>query len=233
MTVTSNAIIAMTNAHKQALLGIAIIATTLVTSGCNTVSVSQQTKSKVISSQRGNIVSDDKLSSNTASTLLSAGLNEKACLQHFELCLGQLSDSLLDDNYRPELAIFAELHYAKARQLAKSTDCLAALSRPPIDPYFANAPLDDEQAKNKQQRTSACLMDYQERLFDAVKSSYAYLFYDRLEHDFESAAEAEKKNHVYKTAFQTMSIFKLKISITRQAMTSLLSCISQKLAQID
>jgi len=193
MTVTSNAIIAMTNAHKQALLGIAIIATTLVTSGCNTVSVSQQTKSKVISSQRGNIVSDDKLSSNTASTLLSAGLNEKACLQHFELCLGQLSDSLLDDNYRPELAIFAELHYAKARQLAKSTDCLAALSRPPIDPYFANAPLDDEQAKNKQQRTSACLMDYQERLFDAVKSSYAYLFYDRLEHDFESAAEAEKK----------------------------------------
>ncbi|MGM8871650.1 esterase/lipase family protein [Psychrobacter sp. 2Y5] len=183
----------MTNAHKQALLGIAIIATTLVTSGCNTVSVSQQTKSKVISSQRGNIVSDDKLSSNTASTLLSAGLNEKACLQHFELCLGQLSDSLLDDNYRPELAIFAELHYAKARQLAKSTDCLAALSRPPIDPYFANAPLDDEQAKNKQQRTSACLMDYQERLFDAVKSSYAYLFYDRLEHDFESAAEAEKK----------------------------------------
>jgi len=193
MTVTSNAIIAMTKAHKQALLGIAIIATTLVASGCNTVSVSQQTKSKVISSQRGNIVSDDKLSSNTASTLLSAGLNEKACLQYFELCLGQLSDSLLDDNYRPELAIFAELHYAKARQLAQSTDCLAALSRPPIDPYFANAPLDDEQAKNKQQRTSACLTDYQERLFDAVKSSYAYLFYDRLEHDFESAAEEEKK----------------------------------------
>ncbi|MGM8884936.1 esterase/lipase family protein [Psychrobacter sp. 1U2] len=183
----------MTNAHKKALLGITIIATTLLTSACNTVSVSQQTKSKVISSQRGNIVSDDKLSSNTASTLLSAGLNEKACLQYFDLCLGQLSDSLLDNNYRPELAIFAELHYAKARQLAESTDCLAALSRPPIDPYFANAPLDDEQAKNKQQRTSACLMDYQERLFDAVKSSYAYLFYDRLEHDFESAAEKEKK----------------------------------------
>lgn len=193
MTVASNAITSKTNAHKPVLLGIAITAATLLTSACSTVSVSQQSKSKVISSQRGNIVSDNKLSSNTASTLLSAGLNEKACFQHFDLCLGQLSDSLLDDNYRPELAIFAELHYAKARQLAQSTDCLAALSRPPIDPYFANAPLDDEQAKDKQQRTSACVMNYQERLFDAVKSSYAYLFYDRLEHDFESASEDNKR----------------------------------------
>lgn len=192
MTAASNAISAMTNVHKKTLLGLAIIATTLLTSACSTVSVSQQTKSKVISSQRGNIVSDDKLSSNTASTLLSAGLNEEACFQYFDLCLGQLSDSLLDDNYRPELAIFAELHYAKARQLAESSDCLTALSRPPIDPYFANAPLDEEQAKNSKQKAATCLIDYQQRLFDAVKSSYAYLFYDRLEHDFESSSQQQR-----------------------------------------
>ena len=192
MTVASNAVNAITSAHKQALLAITIITSTLLVSACSTVSVSQQSKSKVISSQRGNIVSDNKLSSNTASTLLSAGLNETACFQHFDLCLGQLSDSLLDDNYRSPLAIFAELHYAKARQLAESSDCLAALSRPPIDPYFANAPLDEEQAKSKEQRTSACLMNYQQRLFDAVKSSYAYLFYDRLEHDFENATQKQK-----------------------------------------
>jgi pimeloyl-ACP methyl ester carboxylesterase len=192
MTVASNAVNAITSAHKQALLAITIITSTLLVSACSTVSVSQQSKSKVISSQRGNIVSDNKLSSNTASTLLSAGLNETACFQHFDLCLGQLSDSLLDDNYRSSLAVFAELHYAKARQFAESSDCLAALSRPPIDPYFANAPLDEEQAKSKEQRTSACLMNYQQRLFDAVKSSYAYLFYDRLEHDFENATQKQK-----------------------------------------
>jgi len=35
-------------------------------------------------------------------------------------------------------------------------------------------------------------MNYQQRLFDAVKSSYAYLFYDRLEHDFENATQKQK-----------------------------------------
>lgn len=180
------------NLHKRVFLAVAIMATTLFVSACSTVSVSQQTQSKVINSQRGNIVSDDVLSSNTASTLLSAGLNEQACLQYFDLCLGQLTDSLLDDKYRPELAIFAELHYAKARQLAQSAECSAALSRPPLDPYYANAPLADEQVQTNKRNTTTCLTNYQQRLFDAVKASYAYLFYDSLEHDFEGVVKDKK-----------------------------------------
>ncbi|MES1964365.1 alpha/beta hydrolase [Psychrobacter sp. AH5] len=192
MTVTKNAFISTINIHKKAALTMVLIIAPLFISACNTVSVSQQSKAKVISSQRGNIVSDDKLSSNTAATLLSAGLNQQACFQYFDLCLDQLSDSLLDDKYRPELAIFAELHYAKARQLANSEDCRAALARPPIDPYYANAPLDDKQIKTNQQNTETCLISYQQRLFDAIKTSYAYLFYDSLEHDFEGGDGKQK-----------------------------------------
>lgn len=193
MTAARPVLTTVSNPYKKSLIISAFMASILVLPACSTIKVSQQTKSKAISAQRGNIVSDDKLSTDTASNLLSAGLNQQACLQYFDLCLSQLSDSMLDNNFRPELAIFAELNYAKARELAKSPDCLNALSRPPLDPYYANAPLTDEQLTDEQQRTSTCLLSYQQRLFDAVKSSYAYLFYDNLAHDFAGAESTQNE----------------------------------------
>ncbi|WP_296245143.1 MULTISPECIES: triacylglycerol lipase [unclassified Psychrobacter] len=172
--------------NKPRSLLVAIAAMTLLTA-CSTVSVNKQPSAKTIAAQRGNIVTENKLSSDTASVLLSAGLNEKACMQQFDLCLTQLTDSMLNEHYRSALAVFAELHYAKARQLGESKDCRNALARPPIDPYYANAPLSDADAKAQQKRTESCLVGYQGRLFDAIKSSYTYLFYDSLEHDFEGA----------------------------------------------
>ena len=169
---------------KVIALSIAV-ATASLMSGCSTVSVDKQSSAKTILAQRGNIVTEDKLSRYTGSTLLSAGLDEQACLQNFDLCLSQLTDSMLNEHYRSALSIFAELHYAKARELAKSQNCRAALDRPPLDPYYANATLSQEDADNQQKDTETCLLNYQQRLFDAVKSSYTYLFYDRLDKDFE------------------------------------------------
>ena len=169
-----------------------LMAATFILSGCSTVSVNKQASSKTISSQRGNIVTGNNLSSDTGSTLLSAGLNDEACLQNFDLCLEQLTDSMLNSHYRPSLAIFSELHYAKAKQLARSQECRDQLARPPIDPYYANAALSDEQTAAQRQKTNQCLSMYQARLFDAIKSSYTYLFYDQLAHDYDGA-ELEKK----------------------------------------
>lgn len=166
---------------------VALVAIALLLPACSVVSVDRQTSAKTITAQRGNIVTGKNLSSDTASALLSAGLNEQACMQQFDLCLTQLTDSILYSHYRSSLAIFAELHYAKARQLSDSQDCRNALARPPLDPYYANAPLSDTAAKHQQENTHLCLTGYQERLFDAIKSSYAYLFYDSLAHDFDGA----------------------------------------------
>ncbi|PKH69285.1 alpha/beta hydrolase [Psychrobacter sp. 4Dc] len=166
-----------------------LLAAAVLLPACSTVTVDKQASAKTISAQRGNIVTDNALSSDTASALLSAGLNEQACMQQFDLCLTQLSDSMLNRHYRPALAIFAELHYAKARQLSDSKNCRNALTRPPLDPYYANAPLSDDDAKTQQKETDLCLTDYQARLFDAVKYSYTYLFYDSLTHDFEGAEQ--------------------------------------------
>ncbi|MGB6927382.1 esterase/lipase family protein [Psychrobacter sp.] len=178
-----------TNKKTLPITSLMLLAAAVLLPACSTVTVDKQASAKTISAQRGNIVTDNALSSDTASALLSAGLNEQACMQQFDLCLTQLSDSMLNRHYRPALAIFAELHYAKARQLSDSKNCRNALARPPLDPYYANAPLSDEDSKIQQKETDLCLTDYQARLFDAVKYSYTYLFYDSLTHDFEGAEQ--------------------------------------------
>ncbi len=179
--------VAHTNKQPLPITSVALIAVIALLPACSTVSVNKQTSAKTITAQRGNIVTGKNLSSDTASALLSAGLNEQACMQQFDLCLTQLTDSILNQHYRSALAIFAELHYAKARQLADSQDCRNALARPPLDPYYANAPLSEAESQSQEQNTSRCVTDYQARLFDAIKSSYTYLFYDSLAHDFEGA----------------------------------------------
>ncbi len=179
---------APTRAFKPHFISaISLFIMVVLLSACNTVTVSKQSSAKTIAAQRGNIVTDDKLSSKTSSVLLSAGLNEQACFQYFDLCLTQIADSMLNQHYRSSLATYAELHYARARQLANNQDCRAALARPPINPYYANAPLSEDEAIAQQEKSENCLIRYQERLFDAVKFSYAYLFYDKLEHNFEGA----------------------------------------------
>lgn len=202
------------HANKKSLSigSVALLAAVTLLPACSTVSVNKQASAKTITAQRGNIVTDKNLSSDTASALLSAGLNEQACMQHFDLCLTQLTDSMLNEHYRPALATFAELHYAKARQLADSQSCRDALARPPLDPYYANAPLSDKDAKAQQENTSQCLTNYQERLFDAVKSSYTYLFYDSLEHDFEGADKESNRSRAQSripndTDIQTQDIY--------------------------
>ncbi|WP_379543975.1 esterase/lipase family protein [Psychrobacter sp. R86515] len=178
-----------TNKKTLPITSLMLLAAAVLLPACSTVTVDKQASAKTISAQRGNIVTDNALSSDTASALLSAGLNEQACMQQFDLCLTQLSDSMLNRHYRPALAIFAELHYAKARQLSDSKNCRNALARPPLNPYYANAPLSEDDAKTQQEETDLCLTDYQARLFDAVKYSYTYLFYDSLTHDFEGTEQ--------------------------------------------
>lgn len=167
--------------------------TVLSLSACSTVAVDKQSIAKTLVTQRGNIITDNKLSTTTSSALLSAGLNEEACMQHFDLCLDQLSDSLFNEDYRPALAVYSELYYTKALQLSSSEDCKRILDRPPIDPYYANAPLPPEEESRQQQATQQCLSEYHARVLEAIKHSYAYLFFDDLTHDIDQDNNSPKK----------------------------------------
>jgi hypothetical protein len=161
--------------------------------GCSSVAVEKQSAAKTLVAQRGNIVTDNKLSTAAASALLSAGLNEEACMLRFERCLMQLSDSLFNEHYRQALAIFAELHYTKALRLGGSEACQNGLARPPLDPYYANAPIPEDELNKQRRLTKYCLNTYHAELLEAVKYSYTYLFYDELEHDFADSARDSQK----------------------------------------
>ena len=161
--------------------------------GCSSVAVEKQSAAKTLVAQRGNIVTDGKLSTASSSALLSAGLNEEACMLRFERCLMQLSDSLFNEHYRQALAIFAELHYTKALRLEGMQACQNALARPPLDPYYANAPLSEDEQNKQRRLTRYCLDSYHAELLEAIKYSYTYLFYDQLEHDFEDSSRDTQK----------------------------------------
>lgn len=147
---------------------------------CSTVSVNQQTPAKAIAQSRQNILSDNKLSTTTASALLSVGLQPEECLAHIEHCIHTLQTNRLDTNKRLSLAHFAELYYAKVQQLANTQACQVNLQRPAIDPYYANAPLTPEQQAKQDKQTKQCLIDYRQALFNTVRFSFAYLFYPQL-----------------------------------------------------
>ena len=67
----------VTHAKKPpfSITSVALIAAVALLPACSTVSVNKQASAKTITAQRGNIVTTNKLSSDTASALLSAGLN--------------------------------------------------------------------------------------------------------------------------------------------------------------
>ena len=62
--------------NKTPFALLAVVAAMAILPACSTVSVNKQPSEKTIAAQRGNIVTDNKLSSDTASVLLSAGLSE-------------------------------------------------------------------------------------------------------------------------------------------------------------
>ncbi|MDO5768193.1 MAG: alpha/beta hydrolase [Psychrobacter sp.] len=191
-------------------MGMVLMAAFAVTlSACSGVVVNKQSAAKTLVASRGNIVTDDRLSTATTSALLSAGLDQEACMRYFDNCLMQLSDSLFNEHRRRALAIFAELHYTKALRLNNSTPCQDLAARPPIDPYYANAPLDEKQSQEQKQQAELCFTQYHNELMEAVKYSYAYLFFDQLEHDYKSLNEPRNISHALPSEIdiQTQDIY--------------------------
>ena len=134
---------AHTNKQPLTITSVALIAIVALLPACSTVSVNKQTSAKTITAQRGNIVTGKNLSSDTASALLSAGLNEQACMQQFDLCLTQLTDSILNRTLPLCSSDFCRTSIMQKHvELAESQDCRNALARPPLDPYYANAPFE-------------------------------------------------------------------------------------------
>ena len=160
--------------------GLALASSMVLTTSCSTVSFNKQKSSQTIANNRGNIVTRPTLSNKSASQLLSIGMPDNECLDDFNKCLVQIDKGFLKKDSREYLALLAELHLAKAKSIAESEQCVERVVRPPIDPYYANAPLTEEQQAESLLYLKQCNAAYRDNLLSAIKYSYAYLFYSQL-----------------------------------------------------
>lgn len=159
---------------------LALASSMVLTTSCSTVSFKKQKSSQTIANNRGNIVTRPTLSNKSASQLLSIGMPDNECLDDFNKCLVQIDKGFLKKDSREYLALLAELHLAKAKSIAESEQCVERVVRPPIDPYYANAPLTEEQQAESLLYLKQCNAAYRDNLLSAIKYSYAYLFYSQL-----------------------------------------------------
>lgn len=177
----------------QVLTRLSLAIGVLITASCSAVSVEQKNSSQTIEKQRGNIVTKNSLSNKSASVLVSMGVPADTCLSDFDTCINKIEQGVLNRNSRESLALYAEVYLAKAKKIAASDDCVQRILRPPIDPYYANAPLDEEGEMQLMRHLRECNTSYRDNLLNAIKYSYAYLFYAQLAPDRSSSDQVAVK----------------------------------------
>lgn len=177
----------MNTKYPKLILSFAL---TLAITGCSTLHKPKQIQSKIIETHRANITTHSQISAVASGILLSSGLSQDECMSAFDDCLDKVKEVLAFGNpqitinnqqhiAKPTLALLAELYYAKALDLDKQDACQNPI-RPPLDPYYANAPLSDSEQADKQRQRHACLSGRRDAIKSSINHSYAYLFYDSL-----------------------------------------------------
>ncbi|STZ14291.1 Alpha/beta hydrolase family [Moraxella caviae] len=150
-------------------------------SGCASLTPPKQVQARVIETTRSNITTAAQVSNLTQSILLSAGLTQDDCVADWTACMDGLKSAFFSGEFDQEvLALLAEMSYTRALHLASQDRCQFAPDRAPIDPYYANAPLAPEVLARLQAEHHACRREYLSALYDTIRYSYAYLFFDSL-----------------------------------------------------
>lgn len=160
---------------------------------------------KVIESQRQNITTSRHLSASSQGIVVAVGFDQAECMAKFETCVQAVQKGYFNRSPKARLATLAELYYAYAMHLKQSHACQIALQRQPIDAYYANAPLSDEVQAQKQSATNTCQTAHLDSLYQALKYSYAYVFYDNL------TGETTITNLTDETTIRTQDIYHMAI----------------------
>lgn len=144
-------------------------------------SLGNSNPAKVIGNERQNIITTRHLSPASQSVIMAVGFDQTECMANFANCLDLVQKGYYFNRHsKAYLATAAELYYAYALHLKSGYACQVALWRPPIDAYYANLPLSDDEQKQRQEATKVCQDQHLQSLYNALKYSYAYVFYDNL-----------------------------------------------------
>ncbi|MEB3766688.1 alpha/beta fold hydrolase [Acinetobacter sp. MD2] len=132
----------------------------LVLTGCQVVSVKQQTFNVTITNERDSILTRDKLSEASLNVLSMTGRDAKSCMNDPAACLQEIQKVPQIPNEQ-FFSTGSELYLAKAKELEKSSACKAETKIVLRNNSFENAP---------------CLRQETAMLDKSIRYSYAYLF---------------------------------------------------------
>lgn len=149
--------------------------------GCASLTPPKQMQARIIKTTHNNITTTPRVSSLSNSILLASGLTQDSYMADFDACLNDLGSAFFGDQFdREGLVLLAGLHYTQALHLAEKMECKPALNRPPIDDYYANAPIDGETKQAQAKARKDCLEGHRDTLYKTIAFSYGYLFFDSL-----------------------------------------------------
>lgn len=145
-----------------------LMMTTLVSflSGCQVVSVKNQSLNVTITNERESILTRDKLSEASLNVLSMTGREAKICSEQPEECVSELRQipQIQDEQL---LSTASELYLAKAISLEKSSACKVSI--------LAKTQSEEKKALQKQNYQS-CLDQQLGMLDKSIRYSYAYMF---------------------------------------------------------
>ena len=145
-----------------------LMMTTLVSllSGCQVVSVKNQSLNVTITNERESILTRDKLSEASLNVLSMTGREAKICSKQPEECVSELKQipQIQDEQL---LSTASELYLAKALSLEKSSACKVSI--------LAKTQSEEKKALQKQNYQS-CLDQQLGMLDKSIRYSYAYMF---------------------------------------------------------
>lgn len=148
---------------------------------CSTVSVSKRSTPEAILAQRVTVLTGDRLSEDTRTRLLQAGLDEPTCLANMPACLVALKQASFIPQDKGLYGAYSELFYAAAMQYKASTGC-APDTTPRTEFGKTLLPKPPTTQPEKTAKPALTCPDvYNDTLLQASRFAYIYLMYDKLQ----------------------------------------------------
>lgn len=168
------------------LLSLALFASSYSLTAYSAVAIGKRSTPEAILEQRVTVLTGDRLSEDTRTRLLQAGLDEPTCLANMPACLVALKQASFIPHDKGLYGAYSELFYASAMQYKASSGCT-----PDTTPHtdfgksFLPKP-SDMQAKPNAKPALTCPAVYNDNLLQASRFAYIYLMYDKLQKNSEN-----------------------------------------------
>lgn len=169
---------------KPIVTAITIGSVALGMTACSTVKIGKRDTAQAIIEQRNTALTGDRLSSDTQSRLLQAGLDADKCLQNMPMCLVQLKNASLTDD-KGLYGAYSELYYAASTRHKAGINCETTtrdLSTEFAKQHAAKPVKDDPKTAPVTEKSDkvSCQMAYQDDLLQSARFAYIYLMFDNL-----------------------------------------------------